>query len=40
MLQVIRRRPLATALVWTALVLVLLVLYFVTPTYLNAIFRG
>jgi antibiotic biosynthesis monooxygenase (ABM) superfamily enzyme len=36
---VIRRHPVATAAVWTTLVLVVLALYFVTPTYLEAIFR-
>jgi hypothetical protein len=37
-LQVIRRHPVFAATAWTALVLVLLALYFVTPTYLHAIF--
>lgn len=39
MLRVIRRHPVATAAAWTGLVLVLLALSFVTPTYLEAIFR-
>jgi len=38
MLRMIRRHPVAAAAVWTALVLVLFVLNFVTPTYLRAIF--
>jgi len=37
MFQVIRRHPVAAAAAWTTSVLVLLALYFVTPTYLHAI---
>jgi hypothetical protein len=37
MLRVIGRHPVAAAAAWTASVLVLLALYFVTPTNLHAI---
>jgi hypothetical protein len=39
MFRLIRRYPVPSAIVWTAVVLILLASYFVTPTYQAVIFR-
>lgn len=39
MLNVIRRHPVPSALVVTAVLVILMVVLFVTPTYLHALFR-